>query len=770
MPTNEQLAQWRAVERFYIEAVKGKKGNLFTRVEWLEENIKSLQVGDITQFITNVIEENKEIIQPSIKGGVSDPTDATFSGIVISPSGQLIGGILYSFAIVVDGVVVSGFGNDNGTPVVVGIGDVVGPASAVDGNIAVFDGVTGKLIADSGISTAGVGGLGDVIGDTVPSVAGNATRYVDTAGKHIEDSGLFIHRDGQSNISIGDSSTRPSTSGSSTVAVGSGALNANAGQGSIAIGTSAGRFETGNYKLFIDYYGASPRATDEASGRLSAIIYGVMNPNPLLQKLYINGSLYINGVAVGDMLKSVYDPQTIEGDAFDTDNHTDGLTNGVYTLTERSKLAGIEAGAEVNNISDVNATDLTDGGATTLHKHDHGGMDGLSDDDHPQYIKHSLATAINDFLVASGAGVFVKKTLAEVVTILRTSLDSIYQAAGTYLTSANIEDSIVDAHTTIAPSGNAVFDALALKEATANKDASGGYAGLTLFKINFKNVANTFISFFTNSNTAARTYTFKDASGTIAFTTDITGTNSGTNTGDQTITLTGDVTGSGTGSFAATIANAAVTLAKMANMATASVFYRKTAGSGAPEVQTLATLKTDLGLTGTNSGDQTISLTGDVTGSGTGSFAATIANDAVTYAKMQNVSATDKVLGRVTAGLGDVEEISTTGSGNVVRATSPTLVTPALGTPSAIVLTNATGTAASLTAGNVTTNANLTGDVTSVGNATTIANGVVTAAKTSITGTPDGTKYLRDDFTWQAVSGGSGLTHPQVMARLSIGF
>ena len=34
---------------------------------------------------------------------------------------------------------------------------------------------------------------------------------------------------------------------------------------------------------------------------------------------------------------------------------------------------------------------------------------------------------------------------------------------------------------------------------------------------------------------------------------------------------------------------------------------------------------------------------------------------------------------------------STTGSGAVVLATSPTLVTPALGTPSAIVLTNATG-------------------------------------------------------------------------------
>jgi len=61
-----------------------------------------------------------------------------------------------------------------------------------------------------------------------------------------------------------------------------------------------------------------------------------------------------------------------------------------------------------------------------------------------------------------------------------------------------------------------------------------------------------------------------------------------------------------------------------------------------------------------------------------------------------------------------------TGSGSIVFSTSPTLVTPNLGTPSMLVGTNITGTAAGLTAGNVTTNANLTGDVTSSGNATTI--------------------------------------------------
>lgn len=67
------------------------------------------------------------------------------------------------------------------------------------------------------------------------------------------------------------------------------------------------------------------------------------------------------------------------------------------------------------------------------------------------------------------------------------------------------------------------------------------------------------------------------------------GTSSGTNTGDQTITLTGDVTGSGTGSFAATIANDAVTYAKMQNIsATSRVLGRKAAGAGDTEECTLS--------------------------------------------------------------------------------------------------------------------------------------------------------------------------------------
>jgi hypothetical protein len=55
-------------------------------------------------------------------------------------------------------------------------------------------------------------------------------------------------------------------------------------------------------------------------------------------------------------------------DADDIDDTS--TTHKFTTSSDISKLAGIESGAEVNNISDTNATDLTDGGETTLHIHD----------------------------------------------------------------------------------------------------------------------------------------------------------------------------------------------------------------------------------------------------------------------------------------------------------------------------------------------------------------------------------------------------------------
>lgn len=71
--------------------------------------------------------------------------------------------------------------------------------------------------------------------------------------------------------------------------------------------------------------------------------------------------------------------------------------------------------------------------ADVIHSHGpgdnqiaHADLSGLSGDDHTQYTRHDLSTAANDFLVGSGSSSWIKKTLAETITILRTSLDSIF--------------------------------------------------------------------------------------------------------------------------------------------------------------------------------------------------------------------------------------------------------------------------------------------------------------------------------------------------------
>jgi hypothetical protein len=110
---------------------------------------------------------------------------------------------------------------------------------------------------------------------------------------------------------------------------------------------------------------------------------------------------------------------------------------------------------------------------------------------------------------------------------------------------------------------------------------------------------------------------------------------------------------------------------------------------------------------------------------------------------------------------------TSTGTTNVVLSNSPTLVTPNLGTPSFLLGTNITGTAAGLTAGTVTTNANLTGDVTSVGNATTLATVATAGATGSSTAIPVITinaKGLTTNITTAAVIAPAGTLSGSTLA------
>ena len=156
------------------------------------------------------------------------------------------------------------------------------------------------------------------------------------------------------------------------------------------------------------------------------------------------------------------------------------------------------------------------------------------------------------------------------------------------------------------------------------------------------------------------------------------GTTSGTNTGDQTITLTGAVTGTGTGSFStslsagivenANIASDAVTYEKIQNTTNTDIILGRSSANGGliEEIActaagrallndgTAADQRTTLGLgdlatstgtwtngsvfsgtsSGTNTGDQTITLSGAVTGSGTGAFVTTLENGIVLEANL----------------------------------------------------------------------------------------------------------------------------------------
>lgn len=138
-----------------------------------------------------------------------------------------------------------------------------------------------------------------------------------------------------------------------------------------------------------------------------------------------------------------------------------------------------------------------------------------------------------------------------------------------------------------------------------------------------------------------------------------------------------------TGLELATVGGGAPAYSDITGVPTDTFLGRDTAGTGNAEAMSVATAKGLLSLTGTNSGDQTITLSGDVAGSGTGAITATIGANKVVDGMIRQ-SAGLSVIGRSANSTGNAADITGVANG-VLRVSGATLAFGAVDLATAMV-------------------------------------------------------------------------------------
>jgi hypothetical protein len=295
----------------------------------------------------------------------------------------------------------------------------------------------------------------------------------------------------------------------------------------------------------------------------------------------------------------------------DTSLTTDGTTALITTGTLKANLAA-DASITVDGV-DVGAHAHTAAAGQGVRL-DHGlALTGLTDDDHTQYLKEAEYTAADVILAGSGPGTVTPITLAASQFLAK-------KAAGT---ATNV--TATEARTILN-----VADGADVTSANAPKAHTASHA-----------VSGTDTVFPADPN-ADKFLMWDDDPGALVW---ASPAGTGDFKADGSVPLTGDIDFAGTQQCHDLQAPAANGEA-----------IRATAKITEALLESATDLKHAVYTHPNHSGEVTSVADG----------AQTIANDAVTYAKMQNVSATDKVLGRATAGAGDVEEIACTAAGRAL--------------------------------------------------------------------------------------------------------
>ena len=214
-----------------------------------------------------------------------------------------------------------------------------------------------------------------------------------------------------------------------------------------------------------------------------------------------------------------------------------------------------------------------------------------------------------------------------------------------------------------------------------------------------------------------------------------------------------------------TVSDGSVTNAKLADMAANTIKVRNANSSGVPSDIALATTQI---LIGDGTGFTAASLSGDVTMDNTGDVTVGTLNQSTTGNAATATTATNATNIITTDDSSDTScnvvfvndaaatQGAKTGTNLTFNASSGVLTATGFAGPlTGNVTGDASGSSGSCTgnAATVTTNANLTGDVTSSGNATTIATDAVDIAMLSATGTASGTTFLCGDNTWKVAGG-----------------